>query len=242
MQHTQTILASIVLGIVIIVTTLAQGYHSERWHDHSDSPELKQMAKNLEQVPMRFGDWIGTDIETTPEMKVQYEVAKVNGFRNISYQNVLSGKVVQISLVSGHHSTIGIHTPDKCMIGAGFRVLEGESERGQVFNTPVGEARVRTAQFVKDTPTATINQRMLWTFSHDGEWQASELGRASLTGSLGWFKLYVTTAATGKNVLDASESQGFLVDFIPRLNESLFPKATTPAATSPASETKRDET
>jgi hypothetical protein len=138
--------------------------------------------------------------------------------------------VVQISLVCGHHQTIGIHTPDKCMIGAGFRVLDGESERAEMVDTPRGTMRVRTAQFIKDHATGVINQRMMWTFSHNGEWEASELGRASLAGQPGWFKLYVTTVAAGNNVQDTSESRGFLEQFIPRLNDALFPKSETPAA------------
>ena len=210
MERTQTILAGVVVGIVIIATTIAQGFYSERWIDHNSSEELIQMSKNLEYVPMRFGDWLGTEIETTPEMKQQYDIAKVNGYRNISYQHILSGKVVQVSLVCGHYQTIGIHTPDKCMIGAGFRELEGESERGEMVETPRGTMRVRTAQFVKNHSTGVINQRMLWTFSHNGEWEASELGRASLAGQPGWFKLYVTTVAAGNNVQDTSESRGFL--------------------------------
>jgi hypothetical protein len=116
------------------------------------------------------------------------------------------------------------------MIGAGFRVLDGESERGEVIETPKGAMRVRTAQFIKDHPTGTINQRMLWTFSHSGEWEASELGRASLAGQAGWFKLYVTTAAAGNNVLDTSESKGFLEVFIPRLNDALFSSPKTESA------------
>ena len=235
MERTQTILAGVVVGVVIIVTTIAQGYYSERWSDHAKSEYLERMSANLKHVPMRFGDWMGTEIATTPEMEQQYAAAKVNGYKNISYQHILSGKVVQVSLVCGHYQTIGVHTPDKCMIGAGFRELEGESERGEVFETPKGTMRVRTAQFVKDLPTGTINQRMLWTFSYNGEWEASELGRASLAGQAGWFKLYVTTAAAGKDVLDTSESKGFLVDFIPRLNDALFPKTETVVAAKSAS-------
>ena len=222
MERTQTIFAGVVAGVVIVLATIAQGYYSERWSDHSDSEDLKRMSANLKRIPMRFGDWMGTEIESTPEMEQQYKVAKVNGYRNISYQHILSGKVVQVSLVCGHYQTIGIHTPDKCMIGAGFRVLDGESERGEDIDTPKGAMRVRTAQFIKDHATGTVNQRMLWTFSHNGEWEASELGRASLAGHSGWFKLYVTTAAAGNNVLDTSDSKEFLKAFVPRLNDALF--------------------
>jgi hypothetical protein len=211
------------VATLAVVCTVVQGIHTERWTDLTDSEELHAMAKRLEDTPLFFGEWQGTEQKADDDLLKQYERAKVNGWFNARFENVRTGKIVFVSLVVGHRRHVAIHTPDQCMVGAGFQKLEEERPESVVLPTG-GEARVLTSQFLKVDPNVTQNQRILWCWSSDGKWIAPQMGRVELTGSPHWYKLYVTTVLPGQQrTSDISDSKEFLRQFLPVLNEALFP-------------------
>jgi hypothetical protein len=213
-----------VVVAVIAVGTYLEGNSTGRWRDLRDTPRLAEMAANMENIPLKFGEWEGTRIEDDEIARIQYEKAKVRAHADILFRHRrITGKEVRVSLVCAHHRSIARHTPDKCYVGAGFDVHD--AERQDYVTTPVGEVKVRTAQFIRQDQTSRQNQRIVWCFSDNGDWIAPESGRFGLAGSDAWYKLYVMTSIHGsKRAIDIQDSQDFLRDFIPALNKALFPE------------------
>ncbi|MEX0587010.1 MAG: hypothetical protein WD176_10220, partial [Pirellulales bacterium] len=172
------------------------------------------------------GEWEGTVIPTDETMAIQYKKAKVREHQDIVYRHRRhGGKEVRMSLVCAHFRSIARHTPDKCFVGAGFDVAD--EEKDDVVTTSDGEAKVRTAQFIRQDATSRQNQRIVWCFSTErGKWIAPDTGRIGLavTGAQAWYKLYVTVALPGnKRSTDIDDCREFMRDFLPVLNRALFP-------------------
>ena len=211
--------------LAIIGGTMAHGWYTERFSKTvSDTDKLRDMANRLPDIKLSFGNWEGEDVADTKDSLRQFEKAKVSGHLNREYTDKKTHKTVRISLVSSARQHAVKHTPEKCYVGAGFKMLQAASH--QVVETDVGTAEFLTSQFRKEAE----GQRILWAFSHDGNWTAPSSAYLGLLGSNNWYKLYVTTTDSRNDPSkDLEFSKAFIREFLPEVNRALFPQAASEA-------------
>jgi len=215
--------AIVVAVAAIAAGTYFQGIETERWEPLNETEELKAMAARLEHIPLEFGEWKGEIEPDTPELLEQYEIAGVAGHTNIRYEHSRTGKSVRVSLVCGHRRHVAIHTPDQCMVGAGFTMLERPTKKFVKTDASKDAAEFQMAHFCMEKDMMTINQRIMWCWSNSGTWIGPDT-RFPLAEHRYWFKLYVTTTDQGaQDSRDAKGSEEFIRDFLPVLNPALFP-------------------
>jgi hypothetical protein len=208
---------------VLGATTYYQGMATERWSNHNDSEELTAMAEKMKDVPLLFGEWEGRIIPDTDESLEGYKKAKVKAHVDVDFRHTRTGDVMRVTLVCGHRNHVARHTPDQCMIGAGFdRVDENMTFKA---STDVGMVNGRTQQFMKRGEDGVVNQRMIWTWSRDGRWVGPQAdNRVSFSSHPAWYKLYVTMPVSGSRTKASDEDmKPFVKDFIPALSKVLFP-------------------
>jgi hypothetical protein len=220
-------IASAVVIAVLGVTTFYQGTFTERWRNFNLDPELDRMAQRMLDPPLLFGDWEGEIRPRTDETKAAFGKARVKEFVEVEYRNLRTGKHISITLVCGHRRHVARHTPDQCMISAGFKYAD-EPKLDDITLPGDVRARFKTSQFIKQDEQ-TVNQRMIWTWSQGsgderGKWNAVSSDRWGLSHHSIWYKLYVTIPLPGveKNE-DIKEAENFLKELLPELNKVLYP-------------------
>lgn len=227
MKQVHLIAACVVTLAVLGVTTYLQGNATERWSNHNDSAELTAMAEKMANIPIEFGvgnEWQGKIIEDTEESLAGYKAARVKAHVDVQYTNSRTNEVMRVTLVCGHRHHVARHTPDQCMIGAGF---DGVDENLTFdASTDIGLVHGRTMQFMKRGEEGVVNQRMIWTWSRDGRWVGPSVdNRVALSSHPAWYKLYITMPVSGSKTKSTDEEmKPFVKDFMPALTKALFPE------------------
>ncbi|MCC7084284.1 MAG: exosortase-associated EpsI family protein [Pirellulales bacterium] len=221
-------LAPIAAVVLIALSIIPQAAWTQRFVPRETTAEQKAMADHLEELPMRFGNWVG---EVQEMDETQREAAKIVGDFSVLYRNKLDpSQIVTIMVACGHGYDMCKHTPDQCFIASGFQMV-GEEQRFPV-DLPGGPAKFTTCHFRKDIPgQGPQNLRIFWSFNENGEW-VSPTFRGQLTTSPAIYKIYATTivASDTKDRANESVALPFLREFLPLIQRSLFPPAGSDAA------------
>jgi hypothetical protein len=223
MKNIHLIAACALTLIVVGASTYYQGMATERWSNHNDSEELNAMAERIVKIPLEFGQWEGRIIEDTPESLAGYRKARVKAHVDVEYREIGSNQVMRVTLVCGHRNHVARHTPDQCMVGAGFEKVDENMTFDQF--TDIGIVQGRTMQFMKRGEEGVQNQRMIWTWSRDGRWIGPAAdNRVVFSAHPAWYKLYITMPLAGsKTRSEVDEMKPFVKDFMPALTNALFP-------------------
>jgi hypothetical protein len=186
----------IALGVVAIVAlTIVQSVWSDRFADTNVTAEQKE--KLLERVPKEFGNWRSIDLEVSEEVQ---ETAGAVGFVSRSYQNTLTGEVVNLWLIVGHARDIGAHTPDICYGGSGFTMRSQNALYSFIYpgQSQSDDAQFWTNTFIKEDFSGRQLVRVFWAWhrpTNDGEveWQAPGNARWHFGNTRALFKMYFTS-------------------------------------------------
>jgi hypothetical protein len=227
MKQIHLIAACALTLFVLAVTTYYQGRATERWANHNDSAELTAMAEKMVNIPLKVGagdEWVGTIIEDTEESLAGYRAARVKAHVDVQYINSRTHEVMRVTLVCGHRRHVSRHTPDQCMIGAGFEPVD-ENLTFQASTDDVGVVKGRTMQFMKKGEEGVVNQRMIWTWSRDGRWVGPQVdNRVAFSAHPAWYKLYITMPISGSKTKSSDEDmKPFVRALMPALTNVLFP-------------------
>jgi hypothetical protein len=222
MKQVHLIAACFLTLFVLGVTTYLQGMATERWTNHNDSAELTAMAEKMKNVPVEVGEWEGRIVPNTDESEAAYQKARVKAHVDIDFRHTRTGEVMRVTLVCGHRRHVSRHTPDQCMIGAGFEPVDENLTFSAA--TDIGVVDGRTMQFVKRGEQGVVNQRMVWTWSRDGRWVGPAVdNRVALSAHPAWYKLYITMPVSGsKTKSNPDDMKPFVKDFMPALTKVLF--------------------
>jgi hypothetical protein len=204
--------------VILVVTAFVQGSWSERW---GTFPELQLYAKQLERVPMDFGDWKGEDAEKSDSNILK--VAGAEGELVRVYQNV-SGQSVRVSLICARLRDVFYHTPDRCYPAAGFEMMgDPQPEVFEIGNNETAE--FFTTTFLKSEPTGTHSERGFWSWSGDGKWIAPKNPKLKFAGQKALYKMYVFAAVPPgvKKIAADDYCVDFIRAFVPVLNAALAP-------------------
>ena len=203
----------------IVIGSYVQGRLVDRWVPNR-SEELKRFEDRIKQVPMVIGDWDGTDTE---EDTRSYKVAKITGSLSRVYRNRRTGEVVSVFMACGKSVNIADHTPDQCVVAAGFSMLSLPNPyRIDIQPEP---ANFYYSVFHKEEPDRTINQLIFWTWhAPEGFWQAPDWPVLAFTTAPALFKMYIISEL-GKesSALEESANVHFAREALPIMEKALFP-------------------
>jgi hypothetical protein len=186
-----------------------------------NTDQLDAAAARVAQVPRDIGDWHGQD-KTVDESLFDNAGAKAHWTRLYVHQPTRES--VLVILMCGRAGRMAVHTPEVCYRGAGFE-LPGDATTYELKGAPGEEsARFFTAQFTKKVGTP-IKLRLHWAWNARGQWEAAASPRWQFRGAPFLYKLYVSRTLNeptkGKEALDPATD--FLREFVPVLNQTLFP-------------------
>lgn len=217
--------------LLVISTTLLQGWWTERWSDRNVAKELELSAAVLEEkFPKEFGTWeYVQELASDPK---QLERAGAVGHVSRLYRDTATNVKVSAFVVCATPHNASGHTPDRCYPGAGFEIAESEHRQ----SIPLQDGRTAetfTGTFRKTGQTL----RVFWTYGGDGTWIAPQIARIELAGRGAVYKLY---AIIDETRLRDGQAQAICADFLaallPEIDRSVGLEAPAPAAR-PAAET-----
>jgi hypothetical protein len=213
-------LIAIVAAGAIVAVAIVEGKRTNRW---GASEDIQAAARKLENVPLDFDNWKGTDYPIDEKI---IRVAEAVGNVSRSYVNSKNGERINVLLLCGPTGPIGAHTPDVCYGGLGF-ACKGNPARKSITYTKDGAANFWTARFEKKLATDEA-LRVYWAWSVNGNWEASSNPRTDYAFRSVLYKLYLVRADDpGSQPRDPKKEpiDLFLEDFLPIVRSAL---TTTP--------------
>ena len=230
----KTYLAPACAVLLIIGTGLVCAYWGGAFGAGDDAEILQLFADRIKEIPMVVGDWEGADQEEMDPR--EREVAEADASLGRVYTNRLSGKVVNISLVSGRFRGVAQHVPTQCYVAAGYQMMNPEIQYD--IETDVGPVKCYTTVFKKDEHTGTTYLRVFWTWSYDGKWIAPDLPRVALVGQPALYKMYfIEVLPMPGQPIEQTAAVDFVRTFMPATNAVLFPgQSESPSPSPPADE------
>jgi hypothetical protein len=204
---------------LLLISGLVHGLWTDRW---VVSRAVEDGVARLENLPLSVGDWRGAVREAPQEEEIKGTVYA--DYRAYQFVNRRKGQVVNVLLVCGRPGPVAVHTPDVCLLGAGYQMTTGP-EPFTLANGGQQEAALRTATFRKEGAIAGGELRIFWTWNATGSWQAPENPRWSFARAKTLYKLYVIREARAKEAGRAEQDSAvdFLKSYLMELNRALFP-------------------
>lgn len=186
----------------------------------ADPEAAQQVQAKLDAIPLMIGPWVGRVAEFNPQV-IRQTNAIAHTYR--VYTREKPGEALDVLMLAGDPGEIGTHDPERCYAGAGFKPV-GSRRRVEVTDpTTAQPASYWSARFDTETfPAASI--QVIWSWTADGTWVASDDARFEFVGRPVLYKLYVTrrlTAAGTKPAADPTDE--FLTEFLPEVRKTLSP-------------------
>lgn len=179
-------IASMTPAVVLLVGGIIYGVQTNRW---VESHELAQASERLEQVPLNFGDWEGTDI---PFSERQLEGSGATGYVSREYRHRITKRRIHVMLLCGPHGPVSLHPPTVCFVGAGWKVEKIDKKLVTTSEEKsVGEFQVGT--FVRNTTSGVLRMRTLWAWKADDDWTCPNRPRIEFAGRPYLYKIYVSS-------------------------------------------------
>ena len=220
----------IVLAFVLIaVVTFVEGvYLKDRWG--ASGVEAAELGQRFAQVPKKIGDWTGTDMPVSEEVK---ERSGAVNFVNRRYTQEGTEISVDLWLIIGHSRDIIRHTPNICYPSSGFQ-QQGSQLRYTLYYDGDKEARFFTSKFHKEDALVRQTQRVFWAWNHPDiqKWDAPDKARFHYgMASRALYKMYLTSSVLDdEDTMDDNPAAEFAELVVPVIDAALF--AEPPAATS----------
>jgi hypothetical protein len=213
----------IVLGIVLIVgLTLVEAVMSDRLQGSNFTAE--KFAEVLKQVPMKIGDWSGTDEKVEDVVR---QTAGAVGYVSRNYRNTKTGEEVKLWLIVGHARDICRHTPNVCYASSGFKVRAENNSLQSIDVAGLPPAEFWTNTFLKEDSMGRQLMRVFWAWyspEEDGvvRWQAPKNPRWAFGNARALFKMYFIDEMRDPNeTTDRSPCLRFAQEFLPVVDKAL---------------------
>ncbi len=202
--------------LIIGAGALYQGFITDRWVPQN-SELLQTFTARLADVPPEFDGWQSVE---TPLADKEFKATNCTGYVSRLYTNGTSRTGVSVYLVVGTARHITIHTPDWCMVGAGWKM---ESEP-KPFNVQIGNDihEFTSSTFSKEDAQGVQRQRIFWSYSDDGKWLGPSSPKTYFAGKPALCKIYLSTDVGAKDEPAENPSIEFAKTFLPIVNANMF--------------------
>ena len=201
-----SIAASIAL---IVLGGFAEGYFSNRW---GVSPNILEIGKRLNNVPMEIGSWVCTEESELP--KQTQEILDTKGYISRTYTHQTTGENVVVAVLFGPKGPIAVHTPEVCYSSKAFTQL---NQRESVpIDSDEDPGNLWKLNFVDNS----FEKRKLcvhYGWTDGGPWQAAIYPRFWRTDYL--YKIQTACTSLGKK---EDSSDEFFRVFLPELRKQIW--------------------
>lgn len=228
------VLPAVAAFAVIAIGTYDEGLWTERW-GRRDSSQLDAFTSRLKSIPTVVGRWESVE---KPVDKQQFVASNCDGYFSRDYTDRRDpSRSVSVFVVSGFGRHVTMHDPEWCYQGAGYKMLRRPSQYTFEIDGFDPQPEALTTSFTKaDVATGNQRLRIFWTFTDDGNWQ----GPKSATDEFGIrpavYKIYFISNEPSGGRAENSPTVDFVKDFLPAVNQALFP----PGWDSPAPKNESD--
>jgi hypothetical protein len=195
---------------------LVHGIWTNRW-----SPLAASEGKDLlDSLDGTIGDWLpGDRLQIDPA-----DIPAKTACKSRQFVPLKPGKPMVVSITSGGPGAVAVHTPDVCYLGAGYK-LKGDVTRQMI---PIGDGGASAAfwvgDFVKTTATGSETNRVRWSWSADGNWQAPDYPRWFFARTTVLYKMYIVQPLAEEDDLTRDDPyRTFIASLIQLLNRQLAP-------------------
>jgi hypothetical protein len=206
----------VILSAVVVLAAagIAEVVQARR---RADPEAAQQVQARLDAIPLTVGSWAGKVAAFNPQVLRQTN-ATAHTYR--VYTKVSTGETLEVLMLAGDSGDIGVHDPERCYGGAGFRPVG--SRRRVELTDPVTAQPVSywSARFDTDMFPASSLQ-IAWAWTADGTWAASDDARFEFVGKPVLYKLYVTRRLAAGAKANADPTDEFLTDFLPEVRKCL---------------------
>jgi hypothetical protein len=125
-------------------------------------------------------------------------------------------------IVCGRPGPIAVHSPDICYRGAGYILLANPSPF-TLENVSPRPTSFWVGRFALQGASIPEHLRILWAWTADGHWTASEKTRLTYARSKALYKMYVVRETQGSDEpMEGDPAVDFLNQFLPQIKPVLF--------------------
>ncbi len=211
---------SAIVGIALVLLAGAGAYEIRTRAGGVDPVVAGAVQAKLDAIPKTFGDWTGEDREYDAK-----QMDRTGSFASMHrlYRNAKTNESIAVLVLAGPAQEIGSHDPNRCYVGAGYRPVGAAAKKTAADATPVGACSYWAARFDTDTfPAASL--QVVWAWSVDGRWVASDNARYEFVREPALFKLYVSRRLNAADADAVDPTEGFLAEFFPAAQANLTAK------------------
>jgi hypothetical protein len=220
-QHILTSLAA----VLILLGGAVHGYMTHRW---ARPVEIRRAVAFLPRLPLRIGEWDGSDVQPNPDQLRQLDKAECDAWLMRRYVNQRTGEAVSLLAVCGRPGPIATHDPRACYGASGINQV-GSIDR-QAFPAAGGaeEAAFWSGIFHQTGSVSPMSLSIAWSFRARDRWEAPDDPRVASAGYRALYKIYVIREIAlndGRAVQDPVSRQ-FIQALLPALERTVFPRST----------------
>jgi hypothetical protein len=199
---------------LVIAAGLVHGFWTDRW---TVSRAPAEAAARLDKLPLSVGDWDGQVVAGDTRSS-----EAITGQLYRHYVNRKNGSEVTVAIFSGLPGPVSIHTPDVCYGAAGFKVAARTKYRHPAEGgSPAAE--FWTADLHKVRATETLHQRIFWSWTAGGQWQAPDEPRLAFVAEPVLYKLYLVRSLNSTSEpIDGDPCVDLLRQLLPQLQKEIF--------------------
>lgn len=203
--------------VIVVAFLIVSGYVHGKWTNRwSGGGEVvgKDLLGSLE---MPIGDFQPGEAQAINPA----ELPPKTQCHSRRFQPLKSGRQILVSLTSGSPSTVAVHTPDVCYLGAGWK-LRGAATRQTIVLADGSNADFWSADFTKSSATGIETIRVRWAWTADGQWQAPDYPRLKFSRAPILYKVYVVNTLSEEDDLTKEDPyRNFTAALIPALSVQL---------------------
>jgi hypothetical protein len=204
-----------VYGVIAGVITLGSTFFMNSMA--APQAEVNEMAKRLEELPKRFGDWEMASAEQLLELHERE--LQCHGYVMRTYVRSKTGDRVNVAVLLGPHGPIAQHEPQTCYPMSGYEEVQRPTKE-ELPSGPESKIPLSTAVYRSPADGSTI--KIAWGWNDGSGWESPDTNpRFRYAGKPFLYKLQ---AVYKMNSLREGSDQGlrsFMEEFIPILNQQI---------------------
>jgi len=206
--------AAIIITVLTIVSGTIHGRMTLRW---GQRPDVIGAGKRLKALPDSVGAWKA--VADIPLADPVVKMLQCAGHVNRTYKNSETGDRVAVAVLLGPSGPMAVHTPEVCYSARDYRTSQGRVRWG--FDCANGDQAEFWDVRLKANDLSGMLLRVLYGWTRDGNWHASQSPRFEFAGSPFLYKLQLAgPPPTDGDDRDVCEE--FLAEFLPQLKQHML--------------------
>ena len=226
-MNPKLIIGLLILATLTVIPTVVDGQRRFRWGQDNETLDL---AKKLDLIPKKFGDW-----ECTNESELEpSSLQLLTPFNSITrtYYNQREKMNVNLFVLLGPTGPTAVHTPDICFDSREYKKI-GNRKPISVDMDSSGGMKSKSKFFRTEFKSRSIEEQGLKSIygwrNTEGPWRADEQPRWSFADNRFLFKLQATARFPSVDTMkDSRILESFVAEIERNIEQSVFRPSSQP--------------